>query len=237
MSSFINVLQGLAFQGIATQQFTSNGTYTPNADMLFCWVVVIGAGGAGGSTGDTTGDLGNCGSGGQGGGLAMQIYSRAEIGASQSVTIGSGGTAVTAANGNPGGTTSFGALISITGGAGGTTPTATGGSTVRISFPLTDGSVTTGTVLYSAGGGAGGFGVAIPSDTPTRWGWGGLGGYTPWLGGARQTARQGAGLNGGIAGLTPGGGGGGAISLNDAGNANGGAGARGEIFIIEFLRS
>ncbi|MEO5336650.1 MAG: hypothetical protein H7841_07135 [Magnetospirillum sp. WYHS-4] len=83
---------------IAVQTFTSSGTYTKPAGLLYALVVVTGGGsnyGAGG--------------GGGGGGSAMKLVAAAGIGASETVTVGAGG--------NGGGSSSFGSHCSATGGS------------------------------------------------------------------------------------------------------------------------
>jgi hypothetical protein len=110
-----------AFDSVNVQVFTSSGTYTPTSGMKYCVIECVGGGGAGGggaSTGPTTVASGG---GGGGGGYSRGFFSSATIGASQTVTIGSGGTAGTVGNnaGNAGTTTSVGSLITATAGGGG----------------------------------------------------------------------------------------------------------------------
>lgn len=101
--------------------FTENGTYTPTADLQYAWIRIWGAGGAGGGgdaaeVGMFTGGVA---AGGGAGEYAEGVFSVATIGASQSVTIGAGGTAAAGSDGGTGGTTSVGALITAVGGSGG----------------------------------------------------------------------------------------------------------------------
>jgi len=126
----------LAVVSITRQTFTSSGTYTPHAGMLYCLVrLQAPGGGSGGTAATTTGNLAASGGGGAGG-YAERLLTAAQIGASQTVTIGAVGTAGTAGNnaGGTGGTTSLGALLSATGGVGGsgsaagTTATSAGGA-------------------------------------------------------------------------------------------------------------
>lgn len=105
---------------IVRQVFTSSGTYTPTTNMSYCDIEVVGGGGGGG--GSLTGSFQNAAGGGAGAGYARGLFSSTTIGASQSVTIGAGGTAGPNTGASPGGTggsTSVGSLISATGGAGG----------------------------------------------------------------------------------------------------------------------
>ena len=98
--------------------FTANGTYTPPAGLKAAYVMVKAAGGGGGGT--TTAARGG---GGGEGETGWRLLTAAQIGASQTITIGTGGAAITAntnANGNNGGTSSFGSLLTAVGGIGGT---------------------------------------------------------------------------------------------------------------------
>ena len=111
-----------------TQVFTASGTYTPTADMVSCLAFVVGGGGGSGGT-TSNGDAGS--GGGGGGGCAIELLSAADIGASQAVTIGAGGSGGTSSNqGGTGGTSSLGALLSATGGVG--SLTGNGGSTTKL---------------------------------------------------------------------------------------------------------
>ncbi len=89
------------------QVFTSSGTYTPHAGLQYAQVEVVGGGGGGNNGGWTA-------SGGGSGAYVRAILTSATIGASQAVTIGTGGAVNTA-----GGPTSVGALISAGGGGPG----------------------------------------------------------------------------------------------------------------------
>ncbi|MGH7745098.1 MAG: hypothetical protein ACREQ5_09910, partial [Candidatus Dormibacteria bacterium] len=100
--------------------FTASGTYTPSAGMLYCFVRLQAPGGGSGGTPSDAGNFSVSGGGGSGG-YAERLLTAAQIGASQTVTIGAVGAAGTSgANaGGTGGTTSLGALLSATGGVGG----------------------------------------------------------------------------------------------------------------------
>lgn len=115
------------FSSITVQTFTTTGTYTPTAGMLYCTVeLVAGGGGGGGAADSTAGPNGAAGAGGGAGGYSRKTLSAASVGASQAVTIGAGGNggAAGANTGVAGGNSSFGAIFSCTGGAGGTGGTA-----------------------------------------------------------------------------------------------------------------
>jgi len=120
----ITALQTLPIVSVKHQTFSTSGTYTPSTGMSYCIVECVGGGGAGGGTPSTSGSQIAVGGTGGAGGYSRGIYSSATIGASQSVTIGSGGTGVSASTGNTGGTTSFGSLITCNGGVGGGAGTA-----------------------------------------------------------------------------------------------------------------
>lgn len=196
-----------AVKSVKTQVFTSSGTYTPNAGMIYCWVRVQGAGASGASV--TGGD----GAGGGGaGGYAESLLAASDIGASKAVTINAAGSGVSGnTNGNDGGSTTLGALITCNGGvhaisaagtrtAGGVGGTASGGNIVNCT------------------GQSGG-----PSGVE-NFNIGGWGGSTPFgAGGYRQAANA-----GGQDALGYGAGG--------SGSANGtsGAGKNGIVIIVEF---
>jgi hypothetical protein len=77
-------------------------------------VTVVGGGGGGG--GSAAAAVGR-GAGGGGGGLAQGVFKYSELGISETITVGAGGSGgAVGSNGTAGGTTSFGALISATGG-------------------------------------------------------------------------------------------------------------------------
>lgn len=113
---------GSGFNTINVQTFTSNGTYTPTSNMAYCIVEIVGGGGAGGpgipASGPNPGNHSS--SGGGGGGYCRKVFDAATIGASQSVTIGAGGTGNTSTTpAASGGNTTFGALLTANGGGGG----------------------------------------------------------------------------------------------------------------------
>lgn len=101
---------------INIQVFTGSGTYTPTPGMDYCIIECRGGGGAAG--GASVNPLCVTAGGGQGG-YARKFASAATIGASKSVTVGTGGTGNSASTGNGGGTTSVGAIVSASGGTGG----------------------------------------------------------------------------------------------------------------------
>lgn len=191
---------------------TATGTYTPSTGLVYADVEVVGGGGSGARST-------NAGNGGGGaGGYAKKRFTAAEIGASQSVTIGNGGGARTSnGNGNTGGTTSFGALMSASGGGGGQQGSGTSG--------YAEGG--------KGGGGSGGDinmrgGAAVSSwyTTGTE-SIGTQGGNSVFGGGASAASGE-----AGIAGQANSGGGG---SGGGGVNQNSGAGGSGICIITEYL--
>lgn len=114
------------------QVFTSTGaqTYTPTTGCAKAVVEVVGGGGASGSVATTGVGQAVASGGGGGGGYSLYLYSTP---ASQTVTVGAGGTVGSAGNnaGNAGGNTTFGALATANGGSGGAGGAASSGSTAN----------------------------------------------------------------------------------------------------------
>lgn len=215
-----------AFITIKNQVFTTTGTYTPTANMVYCSIQCLGGGAAGGGGPTTTNAQCAAGSGGGGGEYASGIFSAAAIGASQAITIGAAGIGVVNANGGNGGNTSVGALISAFGGSGG----------------IVGAAVTTCAVFDGGNGGTGGSG----GDYRTP---GSVGGWSlaflispgfVSVGGVGAPSQLGAGGNvqtgTGLAGLGFGSGGGGASNIpGTAATTAGGNGAPGIVIITEYI--
>jgi len=236
--------------------FTADGTWTKDTGLVRTRVQVWGSGGSGAGhyESSSTGYAG-----GGGGGEYKEIwFEAADLGATETVTIGVGGASVKRAvagfvDGNTGTATTFGSLISAAAGTAGTAADAAteggdGGGSSKISGV---GVVTAYTVSTHDGviwgGGAGGTSKGGGSSADLSGGnaaYGGAGG-----GGVRGGDSSGAGGtsigggNGGAAGSTggsngtvgvqPGGGGGGAVGGNEA-NGNSGAGADGQVIVTEY---
>lgn len=216
---------------VVTQTFTGNGTYTPTAGMKFCIVEVVGAGGGGGGTAATTGTNVAGAGGGAGGGYARKTFSSATIGASQTVTIGTAGTAGAAGNNNggTGGTTTFGALLQATGGGGGVGSGAASGA-AALGGSAGIGSLGDVNSSGQAGFNAWGYGIAGFGQVTS-----GNGGTSCLGGGARSVSAGFSGSVAGIAGTGYGGGGSGAVGAGTSTAAAGGAGAAGFCIVTEYV--
>ena len=141
--------------------FTSSGTFTPSANVTATKVTCVGGGGAGGGA-PATGSGQYASGGGGGGGTEMVGWlTPAQIGSSQTVTVGAGGSGVIGGNGNGGSNTTFGSLVTGPGGSGGYAAIATSGTWLSEGGPP-NGQL--GVVVASAGlvfpgsGGRGGLG-------------------------------------------------------------------------------
>lgn len=212
------------------QTFTSSGTYTPTdaANLKVANVIAFGAGGGGGGGAlQAAGAACSGGAAGGGGARTFGWFSAAQIGASQSVTIGAAGTggaaqtgagALAGNNGTAGGATAFGAgnlLVANGGGfgAGGQLAgNSGGGAGAAGGVAGANGSGGTGGTGI-LGGGSGGSGAAGANSSFPGAGAGGAGGPNAAAG------TQG----GGTVDAASGGGSGGGITAANA-TANGGAG-------------
>lgn len=212
--SDVLALSSAAGRLIGTQYFTSPGssTYTPTSGTSYVIVEVWGAGGSGGANGGT-----GAGAGAAGGYCLKKITSSFS---GVTVTVGAGGTSVSGAGGNNGGTSSFGAICSATGGNGGL-PSA-GGFIVSGSIKTgasVGGTATGGDINTSGGGGFATWDSANPSFSA-------LGGAAARGASIGQTAASTT--TSGTAGSIPGGGG-----LPGA-NASSGAGGAGLVIVWEY---
>lgn len=209
---------------------TTTGTYTPSAGLVDALVECIGGGAAGAGAHTTSGAGVGYGTGGGGGGeRAISLLSKATIGASQSVTIGAGGTGVAGNNnGNNGGDTSFGSLVIAKGGSGG----QASGSTNSPGPGGAGGTGGTGNLLIDGQNGGIGSGANGVSNIYITGGKGadsvyGQGGLAVWAGGTE--------LVNGNAATGFGAGGSGSAVLTATGNATGGNGSPGAIIILEYI--
>lgn len=209
------------------QVFTSSGTWTKPSGfgakayvLIECW-----GGGGGGSRSNALGGL----SGGGGGAYKYRRILLSSLGATETVTIGAGGTGRTGSTGSGtnGGDTTFGSWVAAYGGSGGLTSGTSpgGGSFVPAGQQIFSGKLDA-VLPYDGGSGANG---GTPAAAPGNAVYGGAGGGgaasgVAMTGGTSQFG--GSGGNAGnppTAGAQPGGGGGGGGGTNIDG-ANGGAG-------------
>lgn len=239
----------LGIRGVAigvpvdVQIFTTSGTWTKPPGVTAISVLCIAAGGGGGFGFSLTGNTsGAGGGGGGGGGTSGNTFRAAELAATETVTVGAGGTGGTAVNGGFGGTggaTTFGTTVKVraNGGTGGTqggdVTSAPGGVGGAGNFAgaaggaggsFSGGSGGQSSTTAAAGGGAGG---GIFSSTSANAG--GAGGHLLHRGISGGGAGGAVGVSGsagtGLASVPLGGGGGGGGGASAAGTAgSGGAG-------------
>jgi hypothetical protein len=216
-------------QKLVTQTFAVTGTYTPTTNMQYCIVELVGGGGGGGGVSTTNSTTAAAAAGGGGAGYARKLFTAANIGASQAVTIGVGGTGGAAGdnNGSSGATTSLGALLSATGGLGGS---GTTGATVSSNTaPGTSGGSGSGGDLNLTGSNSGGGHVWFNAAS-FAFGLSGDGGSSFW--GAPPTG--GSGNNNGSSGALGAGGSGATANESNGSGQSGGNGGNGFMVITEF---
>ncbi len=103
--------------GTGTHTIAPLAVYTkPTSNFSRVKVTIIGSGGGGGGGGDAN----EMGVGGGAGGAAIGVVENADIGATETITVGAAGLGVNGASGSSGNTSSFGSIGSATGGTGGT---------------------------------------------------------------------------------------------------------------------
>jgi hypothetical protein len=210
---------GPYFRNVDFQSFGTSGTWTKPTGAKWVRVVCVGGGGAGGGCGAPAAGQAAAGHGGQAGGYGERWFAASALAATETVTIGAGGTGVSAAAGNPGVATTFstaGTQVKGDGGAGGTLLATSSGFGFTTGPALTQ--TNTGTITARGNPGAQGI-----RNGPDGAGGGGNGG---------SSVRGGAGTGGvgaaGIAAEANSGSGGGGASANASGSAAaGGAGGSG----------
>lgn len=204
-------------------------SYIPTPGMLFVDVEGVGGGGAGGGAVNPTAGNVALGAPGASGSYGRSIYTAAQIGASQAVTVGAGGIGVSSTTGGVGGTTSLGALLTLPGGSGGLSSAAGGVVTPSLLGGNTGTSAPTGTNLNANTGFPGGPSIAMAATTVGSYGGQGggnlLGIPTPFAG-ANTAGNPGTGYGTGGSGL---------CILNGSGPANGPNGAAGVLIIREYI--
>jgi hypothetical protein len=226
------------------QVFNASGTYTPTVGMKWAIVEMVGGGAAGTTVGATGGSfLLSIGSGGSSGGYIKALLTAAQIGASQSVTVGAGGT-TTGGAGNPGGASLFGALLQANGGNGGSSGLTPFTNQFTTSNLAGGGGFTvfTGVDLGSTAGGIGLPGSGYITNTGVSnisalSGKGGdsklynAGGSPAYVSSATMTQT----IPGGAGGVNTGCGGGGGLTSNTAPQALGGVGGSGKVIVTEYF--
>lgn len=214
---------------VVRQVFTSTGTYTPTAGMVYCDIIAIGGGGAGGGAAATAGNTTSVAGGGGAGEYAQGTFSAATIGASQSVTIGAAGTGNSGATGGNGGNTSVGStLISANGGSGGIAGTAGGNCNANGGAGGTGG--TGGDFRTPGQSGSWGYSAASAAVNILTAGYGGSSQYG--AGGASTVTGV---SNQGAAGLGFGAGGAGSCNFTSQTALLGGAGTKGVVIVTEYV--
>ena len=236
-SGTINLEAVSGASGITTinvQVFTSSGTYTPTAQMDYCFAECIGGGGGAGGCAAGGGNFAATGGGG-GGGYCKGLFTASTIGASQTVTIGIGGSGGAAGNnnGNDGSLSSLGTLLIANKGFG-----SDGGSSVAVDTIGVGGSgANAGSGGEIAIGGNHGFNSLIIPTSAASQVVGGSGGNTLYGIGGSLNIPSAASAQNGAAGTGYGSGGGGAASRQSASAAAGGAAKSGVIIITEYISS
>lgn len=190
------------------QTFLSSGTWTKPSFGIMATIQLWGAGGSGGRS-----SSGNAGGGGGGGAYAEITVPLSTLGATETVTLGAGGTAVSVDNtdGNQGGDSTFSSILTAYGGGGGSGDLVTTGAGGGGGGTTSAGASTINATGGAGGnplGGAGGIGAGN-SGTESLFGGGGGGG------GGTTAGDGGASLYGG--------GGGGGADDNSANSKAGGS--------------
>jgi hypothetical protein len=225
-SKWVELPLGAPILSVKLQLLSTTGTYTPNAGFAYGLYFLLGGGGGGGAY-VTTSTTGTSGGGGGAGGMAFGVLTAAQIGGSQTLTIGA---AAAGGIGNTGGTSSLGSLASATGGTGGNTIGATPGNS---SSGVAGGTASGTTGIIGFTGQPGGAGFTIYGGSGGFFGQSGQGASTLFGSGGRSASAGSPSASNGYAGSGYGSGGGGAVSTN-AGSVNGGSGTSGVLVAIEF---
>lgn len=231
------------------QVFTSSNNWNKLAGAVYVDIVVIGAGGGGasGRKGGTTNAAGG-GGGGAGGSYTARSFQASLLAATESITVGTGGTggaAVTGTNvngnaGTAGGNSSFGSWATVSGGGAAGAATTAGGTagsaaSARAMFQASSGaagalgagaSALSATVAAGGGGAAGGLPISATVGFA-----GGNGGtcLSTWFSGGNGSGgaigllgSDGQSVTAGSALCSGGGGGGGSAFTGNGGNGGNG---------------
>src|ERR1044072_6224895 len=187
LSTALTSALSTSYRYVTTVLYTNNGSFAKGdyPSMKAIRVRLVGGGGGGGGSHAASSGQHSSGGGGGGGGYAEKFILVGDLGTSETVGIGSGGTGVSGSTGNTGGETTFGSLVSAWGGDPGLASSASAtfvvgsggwGGTLGIGDFGVDGftgGIGTGYAGVGAGGSGGGsyFGGSFRAD----WG-GGAGG-------------------------------------------------------------
>lgn len=221
--------------------FTANGTYTPSAGLKYAVVEMCGGGGGGAGSVAGSGTNASIGGSGSGGGYIKFMLTPAQIGASQTITIGTAGTqGIGGTAGGNGGNTTFGTLATANGGTGGIAGAASAATIIRAGRSGGTTTLTTGTLITQVQGGksqegtgfvTGGsfFVVAGSGGDCSNFGTGGLSSIGNLPTGTANTSSTSNGTGFGA-------GGNGSFSVGTGtGAVNGSFGAAGKVIITEYF--
>lgn len=214
----------VAGQHVETLVFESSDTFT-KAD--YPWlkrvrVIAQGGGGAGGGAAATGANQCSAGNGGGAGAYAEKTIDVADLAATETITVGTGGAGVSGATGGDGGTSSFGSHCSAGGGIGAGVVSASG--TVNHGASSSNTQSATGDLVVKGGTGGGAMRYANNRALPGRGGDAVLG-----KGGGHASSG-----NDGEPGGEYGGGGGGASTTSSASAQTGGGGGDGVVIVELF---
>lgn len=217
---------------LATQVFSSSGTYTPTAGATKIRIRLQAAGGGGGGAPAAGASAASIGQTGSAGAYCEAMFSGTQT--TQTVTVGAGGTAgTTSTAGGNGGPTSVGSLVSATGGGGGAFGTAAAAPFVSVGTTAQLSSCTFGggaTAIVSGTGPIGSPGAVISNTV----GFSGLGASTAFGYGGQARGLGPSSSTGGSNGTGYGSSGsGGSVGASGAAAA-GGAGAPALVIIDEY---
>lgn len=211
------------YRYVDTVYFTGNGNFDKANYPSLRAVRVKLVGGGGGSAGVSSA-AGRAAGGGGGGGYSEKFILVGSLGASETVTVGAGGTAGAAGDnaGGTGGTTSFGSHCSATGGAPGAVAVVTNTLAAAGGQGGAGGTGSSGDINLNGGDG----GTTIQGPTGVVAASGGQSMLSTSAGGIRTTTGS-----AGEAGHAYGGGATGAINLTAGGARAGGVGAAGVVIV------